>query len=470
MALNKKYILQGLFVFTTLWILYFISTLTQPTETIPISSWSCRGKDRNRICEFTNFCIDRNTGPFIIHPNRQPPKINMGNVGEEGDYWFEPKRVAEPLHAIRMNQTLFVYGLYSPFHFSHFLYNGLMPLFSTMIDYNVLPNDWTLRVDTYWNKHTVIDLVLPTDKDMVLESKDVLTDRQMKPSYQPMCFARAVVGTGNRCSLWYCDSHIPSTHYASFKQYVFSKPHEAENSCLTSVIEHKATGKYRIGLLNRKHTRHITNMPELIDRLKQEGDFAIESIDFDQSACDIVHTAQAVKDLDILIAPFGNGLGAGLFMKEDAALISISARWYSEDWFKYPMTAIGRRIFNYECDRTECQEFEPELAASILKNYDVKLNETEMNSFVTEQYAGEVMSRYLPGREWDPIHQYHKDVSRKVDVDKFLPYLRMVLENKPNKNMTYPETCQKENVCCDTDCGGPLERNILKEPNPWQLQ
>lgn len=154
-------------------------------------------------------------------------------------------------------------------------------------------------------------------------------------------------------------------------------------------------------------------------------------------------------------------------MKDDAVLISISARWYNEDWFKYPMTAIGRRIFNFDCQNKSCQEYEPELAATILKEYDIVLNETEMQSFITEKYPEDVMKNYLPGKEWNPIFQYQKDVARRVDVDAFIPFLRMIIKNKPPKDVKYPDTCKKDNACCDTDCVRPLRRNVFSESNAW---
>lgn len=52
-----------------------------------------------------------------------------------------------------------------------------MPLYSTMQEYKASSSSWTMRVLTQWNKHTTIDLVLPSDKDVVLESNDVLTSK-----------------------------------------------------------------------------------------------------------------------------------------------------------------------------------------------------------------------------------------------------------------------------------------------------
>lgn len=465
----KQYFAYASLCILTSWTFIYIWWRSKDTTTIQNSTWKCKGEGASQICEFTNFCVDSTHGPFIIQQTSKasmPPRINMMNADEH--IWFQPKIMSHAINAIHINETVFVYGLYSPFHFSHFLYNGLMPLYSTMKEYNAPSTSWTMRVATQWNKHKKADLVLPSAQDIVLEKADVLTRKQVLPGYKPMCFAKAVVGTGNRCSLWHCDTQIPSTHYASFKKYVLDQQPTTNNTCLNSIVTYKSTGKYKIGILNRKHTRHITNIPELINQLMQQGDeYAIKTIDFDQPGCDMIHTARAVKDLDILIAPFGNGLGSGLFMKDDAVLISISARYYNEDWFKYPMTAIGRRIFNFECRFTTCQEYDPLLATSILSQFGVSLNTTEMQQFMTEKYP-HFLATYLPGKEYHPIYQYQKDVKRRVDVEKFIPYLKQVMESKPQVGISYPETCNKENVCCDTDCGGPLGRNIFGENHAWK--
>ncbi|KAI7884144.1 uncharacterized protein EV154DRAFT_428042 [Mucor mucedo] len=289
-----------------------------------------------------------------------------------------------------------------------------------------------------------------------------------------MCFPKAVVGTGNRCSLFYCEGQIPSQHYQEFKDYVLEQPVQPNNTCEASRVSYKETGQYRVGILNRQKSRRITNVPELIERMmaldkvKDGIDYSVVTIDFEKG-CDLIHTANVVKDLDILIAPFGNGLGSGLFMKNDATVISIPSRYYTEDWFKYPMTAIGRRLFEFQCDSSHCQEYEEDRAAEILNRYGVVLNATEMTEFVASAYPREVLLNHLPEEKiYTPIGLYHKDVERRIDVDGFLPFLKKVMDNKPPPNMTFPDTCKKENVCCDSDCGGPLSRNIFGENNAWK--
>lgn len=466
----KRYIVYIIIAVISIWTLSYYMWFHSTGTIIQETTWNCTGQGRNKICEFKNFCIDSYHGPFVIS-DREPPRINVMNTGDAEDLWFQPKQIrsSHGVHADHVDETVFAYSLYSPYHFSYSLFNGLMPLYSIMQEKKAPSTSWTLRVGTYDNKHTEIDLLLPTtSKDIVLEKADVLTSKQTLPNYKPMCFSKAVVGAGNRCSLWYCDSQIPSQHYASFKAFALSRPVVPNNPCASSIVTYKPHGQYKIGILNRKKTRHITNIPQLIQRLTTELDAAVVTIDFEKG-CDIVNTAHAVKDLDVLIAPFGNGLGAGLFMKDDAVVISIAARYYNEPWFKYPMTAIGRRIFNFECINSICQEYDQELAKSVLDEVGVQLNKTEMQEFLSTGNPENVLSPYLPNSNpWDPFLQYAKDVSRRVDVDRFIPFLKQIMDSKPPKNMTFPESCRTPNVCCDLDCEVPLNRNVFGENNAWK--
>lgn len=424
------------------------------------SEWTCKGQGRNQVCEFTNFCVDRYHGPFIV-THDEPPNINLINTGKGEDIWFKPKVLTHQTNAKYIDETLFVYGFYSPFHFSHFLYNSLMPLYSIMQDNNGTASSWTLRGTTYWNQHTKLDMNIPSGNDIVLDNKDVLTEKQLMPPYKPICFSKAIVGTGNRCSLWYCDGQIPSAHYESFKSYILNQSIDNTSLCLNSPVIYKDNSNTRIGILNRGKTRHITNLPELIDKLSAL-DVSISTIDFD-SGCDLKSTAHLVKDLDVLIAPFGNALGSGLFMKNNSVIISIASRWYNEDWFKWPMTAIGRRIYNFECTDAQCQEYDAELLEKILMGFNVKLDKTELQQVLTQQNPVDILTKYVPGQEWKIIEQYHKDVSRRIDVDSFIPFLNEILKAD---NVGYVELCHNKQ-CCNDDCSGPLERNVFGRYNAW---
>src|SRR6266540_3159571 len=72
------------------------------------------------------------TGPFIVqnssHPH--PPPANLIAANKEVDKAWSP-RVFSQFPSARyawVDETVFVYGLYSPYHMGHWMFNGLMPL------------------------------------------------------------------------------------------------------------------------------------------------------------------------------------------------------------------------------------------------------------------------------------------------------------------------------------------------------
>lgn len=470
---HKKLYYLIIFSFSFWILLYFYKNTNY--RKIEESTWECYGdNERSKICEFTNFCIDRINGPFIITKNNNIPKINLINAENTDDMWFSPKIIKYKFINFGnfIDKKLFVYGLYSPFHFSHFLYNGLIPLYSTILD-KTLNNQskiWLLRGTTFWNKNSKLEMdYINIEKDIVLDYKDVLTNKQILPPYIPICFSKAIVGTGNKCSLWYCENQIKQTHYKSFRENVFNHVEKNKNStCFKKSNFIYNNGSINIGILNRNETRHITNLQEVIKEMKNKiQNISIKTINFDKG-CSIKDTSNIVKDLDILVAPFGNGLGSGLFMKENTILISIDSRWYSEDWFHWPMTSIGRRIYNFECTNKKCQENDIDLLENLLNDKNITLNDKEKYLLMTKENPYEILTPYLPGNEWSIIGQYRKNSKRKIDVNKFIDFLKDLLKDYPN-NKTYIEIC-KDGKCCKNgdNCKGQLERNIYGINNSWK--
>ncbi|KAI9480484.1 MAG: hypothetical protein EXX96DRAFT_562977 [Benjaminiella poitrasii] len=459
---------------STLYYIYFNTTIS--TDPALRSTWTCTGEGRHQICQVNHFCIDRRHGPFVVSSDPFPA-INLINTGETEDIWFKAQHYPSLPASLQpprfINSTLFVYGLYSPYHFSHALYNGLMPLYSTMLEHGATDDSWTLRATTYDNAHPdrALPMLLPNHRgrELVMEAKD-MQDRdrqQLPPTLSTLCFDRAVVGTGNRCSLWYCEGQIHQSHYEAYKRFIEQQP-ITNNSCEAAVVNYNSSNKVTIGLLNRRHTRHITNLPELIQALTPK--YAVRTIDFDVEGCDLVHTAHVVRDLDVLVAPFGNGLGAGLFMRpQTTALVSISARFYSESWFKYPMMAIGRRIYDFACDEASCEEFDDRLARALI---DRGWSEQELQEFFMlrpDELDRSPLFAGLDAEErWRRYLQYHKDVARRIDVPRFVRYLEdVVLANTPSLNTSFVDQCRRPNGCCDLECQGALDRNVFGNQNAW---
>ncbi|KAI8343406.1 hypothetical protein BC941DRAFT_411279 [Chlamydoabsidia padenii] len=446
--------IQKVLLYCTALIYLTYSLYLYSTEPIQTSEWTCYGNSsRSTICEFTHFCIDQIHGPFILSSSSTPPpQINLINSDKEGDMWFTPKVINSKYYRGKYRKdkdTLFVYGLYSPFHFSHYVYNGLIPLYSTIRHYTDkfdVYDTWLFRAKTFWNEHTQLDMSIWSSSplsfhDIVLDKHDLLTENQHLPPYSiPMCFKRAIVGTGNQCSLWYCEQDIPHGDYMAFRDDIFRLPLTSTDPCLHSVITFNGQNKtgVNIGILNRRKSRHITNVPELVQAILQEipNVSQIRLISFDEG-CNIRSTAHLVEDVDVLIAPFGNGLGAGLFMKKkNAMVIAIDARWYSESWFYWPMTSIGIRLYSFQCDRPICQEYEWDL----IKSLSPDISHSDALSVM--------MDPSPPGIDWSVYGMYQKEVSRRVDIELFIPFLR-------NKMAT----TTYDIADCGEVCRAPFDRN-----------
>lgn len=403
-------------------VIYILSTIyVYFTRPIQPSTWRCRGTtERDIVCEFTNFCVDKINGPFILSSEgNKPPKVNVLNVEPTEDIWFEPKvmnSVYRRAHFV--NETLFVYGLYGPYHFSHFIFNGLIPLYSTIREY--LPDNSApyslLRARTYLDRYTPLDmdvLGLPEGHDIVLNYKNVRTALQTTPPFNPICFSRAVVGTGNRCSLPYCEREIPIEDYDAFINDIKKMEVQPEDPCLNSVREYHSGSKTNIkfAILNRKQSRHITNIPDVIEAmLKEFKDVSIKLINYDEG-CNIRSTAQLVEDIDVFISPHGNGLGSGLFMKKGSTVISIDSRWYSEDWFYWPMKAVNVRILYYDCNNPSCQEFDEQLLMKLAPD-------------LTEEQKKEIMTQEVTSVDRLLVEQYRKDSKRRIDIERFIVFLK----------------------------------------------
>ncbi|KAF9146976.1 hypothetical protein BG015_011438 [Linnemannia schmuckeri] len=158
------------------------------------------------------------------------PKVNLLSAGEDSDAFWQPRLQRSWRNVIQahyVNETVFVHGLYSPFHFSHWLYNGMLPLYSTMKRFGGTKDSWTLRAARYqgdpidrqgtWE----MDHFFQTGKELVLSQAEMSTPFQtLPPSDAPICFQRAVIGLGSQCALSYCENNIPAEIYKRFREEI----------------------------------------------------------------------------------------------------------------------------------------------------------------------------------------------------------------------------------------------------------
>ncbi|KAF9322440.1 hypothetical protein BGZ91_004328 [Linnemannia elongata] len=220
---------------------------------LPEATWTCtddhlseqdrdtKTNRRSRQCIVENLCVDRQ-GAFIrsngLGARKNMPEVNLMSSDEVSDVFWQPRLQRSWRKVIRahfVNETLFVNTLYSPSHFSHWLYNGMIPLYSTMKRFGGTKNSWTFRGSQY--HHGSIDRqgtwemehFFQTGKELVLSQAEMSTPFQtLPPPDAPICFQRAVIGLGSQCALSYCENNIPTEIYKAFREeiaeYYWSSP------------------------------------------------------------------------------------------------------------------------------------------------------------------------------------------------------------------------------------------------------
>ncbi|KAI1321228.1 hypothetical protein EDD11_007794 [Mortierella claussenii] len=217
-------------------------TVARPIE-LPEATWTCtddhlseRDKEtksnrRSRQCIVQNLCVDRK-GAFIrnngLWPRKNVPKVNLMSADE--DLFWQPRLQRswrKVILAHFVNETIFVHELFSPFHFSHWLYNGMMPLYSTMKRFGGTKDSWTFRGGQLQYGPTdrqgawEMELFFKTGKELVLSQAEISTPFQsLPPADAPICFRTAVIGLGSQCALEYCENNIPAEIYKSFRDEI----------------------------------------------------------------------------------------------------------------------------------------------------------------------------------------------------------------------------------------------------------
>ncbi|KAF8937994.1 hypothetical protein BGZ47_008761 [Haplosporangium gracile] len=211
---------------------------------IPDSTWTCTDDElsqtekdtqkikRSRQCVVKNLCVDRK-GAFIRSNSLNlgsMPEVNLMSADSAADIYWKPRverAESKVMKAHYVNETLFVHAIYSPGHFSHWLYNGMLPLYSTMKRFNGTKDSWTFLAEYIyydpenkgsggWEMRQVF-----TGFELVPSQDQLVTDFQMlPPSDAPVCFRSAVVGLGSQCALPYCEFNIPAEVYSSFRDVV----------------------------------------------------------------------------------------------------------------------------------------------------------------------------------------------------------------------------------------------------------
>ncbi|GJJ76129.1 hypothetical protein EMPS_08488 [Entomortierella parvispora] len=455
------------------------ATWTCTDDDLSRSEQESKSNRRSRQCVVENFCVDRKGG-FIRKEGyfrKNVPKVNLMASDEESDQMWQPRMErlswfgSKTIKAHFVNDTVFVHSFYSHFHFSHWLYNGMTPLYSTMKRFGHTRDSWTFRAARFWADPIdrqgtwEMDHFFQTGRELVLREEELSTSFQtLPPKDAPICFRRAVIGLGSQCALGYCEKNIPTEVYKAFRdeiadfywktpltwqshlknaQYAIDhgldhQEHETighktkkrwlddnENlektqalvrkSNITGVLERRqekgaqdttqlkcleiaryynferavpghgqeqgevtsrigqrnpdyvdlestyentitAGGKRQlvVGILQRESSRRLLNGDELVEKLVQAG-FRVKWMSFDHG-CGLAETAYLLRDVNVLISPHGNALGASIFMPTHdpvSSIISVDTSRYTEDWFMSTSSALGQRFVQTWCGPTQ---------------------------------------------------------------------------------------------------------------------
>ncbi|KAI9489738.1 hypothetical protein BDB00DRAFT_841164 [Zychaea mexicana] len=337
-------------------------------------------------------------------------------------------------------------------------------------------------------------------RDIVTDTHSLTSDQQLVLKRgETVCFSKAVIGAGVACSLsYYCEQPIDSDIYASFRDeavdyYVtqgrwqqhneHSLLHDAnrdDQACVESMQVHAPPNTMNntrvIAILNRSKNRRITNEQEIVDALKSK--YIIKLLSFDKG-CSLASSAYLLHDVDVLISPHGSQEGAAIFMKDNSVVLSVDSRGYSEDWFAYPFTAMGRRFYNFECQAMNCVDTDVALAKRKFEEVGVYLpsldavqecaswsNNRSPDACIKE-YLGDTVDSEKASKA--SLH-YLKDAPRRADMSRLVPFITNVMREFDDfRDMSYRQICDMEK-CCGYNCGYALGTNVYGTDRGGQMK
>ncbi|KAG0337789.1 hypothetical protein BG000_004976 [Podila horticola] len=374
------------------------------------------------------------------------------------------------------NETVFVYGVFQPGHFSHFLYDGLLPLYSTMKRFQGTTSSWLLRQAEYVGENTVGQAAWKMDaitsgQELVLKSFEVVSPFQiLPPKSAPICFDRAVIGLGSQCGLSYCAANTPIEVYKAYRDQIqdyymstTSQWHEfidqekrlhstsafSPMNCIntaryynfqhpTSGIEAGGEPLFRQGvqdpdasdpseppsnsspvvaIIERRGTRSVINLDKLIEQVVAKG-FRLKVITYDQG-CGIPQVAYMMRDVNILISPHGNALGGSLWMpdKPFPLVVSIDTTKYHESWFMSTTTVLAQRMIVHRCGPKHSNSLPAESTCPYVRDLDLARRYLKQLDWTLDQDTAEEDIQALTGPEY-PIELFDK-----YGGDKLHPFL-----------------------------------------------
>ena len=461
------------------------------------SSWTCTGQVRGRHCTVNNICIQPwRPIPFVVLRESTDPEQLYANIMAADDaadiLWRPEIRYKLPQGASYVhNMTLVIHELYYPEHFSHWIFNGILPLYHIMRQHDLHWHNVVLYRPITPSLKTPLEFLEeffahPFDPAESSESGITATIRRLIlgafQHKETLCFPKAIIGYNNSCPFGYCANTISPHHAYAFQRIML---HLAEQPSLPKTLTQLAALErhihdklsypplinlsnttQRIILLNRAVSRRVPNMNELHKALQIRFPSAIvESMQLD-TPISTFEGIRRFKNVTILVAPHGNGLGNAVWMPRGSAVLSLTSRWSGgEWWFTEPLVLTGRRFWDWECQHDDCVATNDDLTQQCLRNEGLSLDVAHAGFQALQRESWESfwqaihtskLSVATDQQRWCRAWECNlKDTPRKVDVDQIVGLVQHILETLPRQE-TFQHLCETNECCKSSRCSNVL--------------
>lgn len=272
-----------------------------------------------------------------------------------------------------------------------------------------------------------------------------------------------------------------------------------------------------VGILQREESRRLVNVDDLIDGLVKAG-FRVKWLSFDHG-CGLAETAYLLRDINVMISPHGNAIGASIFMPSHdpvPTIISVDNSRHWETWFKYTATVLGQRFIHTICgpheflDESQKERCSPHYRdldsanwllkvvglvlgvpkSMIISDKDIKdkglsrgkirdgyrkyvqrhpeaqqLAREELEIMISPD-PSQVMNKYGDDA-WVFQDEYWKGATRYIDVERTVKFIQRLQADKDREvlstnspQQTYMEYVRKGEACGFQGCADILRRNV----------
>ncbi|RWS10449.1 protein O-linked-mannose beta-1:4-N-acetylglucosaminyltransferase 2-like protein [Dinothrombium tinctorium] len=341
---------------------------TSEASQIWSSVW-CNGRNHVlRKCRFRNLCYKRDTNDYLFVKQERksiesglpedrfkPSLCELSSIEDHNKYYFNyvelPFRHFQTLIA-NYNYTLrfvenrtFIFGRFKPDNLMHLLHDDIIPLFATLLEFD-LSDNFHLLIDDQWPSHS--DSLLKFSDEIyakLFRMKSIIFVNELNDK-DIICFESAFVGL-NRNTIWYnYGFHEP-------QKPIYRSPNERESlQNIVHLIFSKLIDNYTIcaekyvTLLSRTSTRLILNENELLDLLIKSSHLKVLKVNVEDfhSFSELLYKVHCSS---VLIGVHGSALILSLFMLPNSALVEIFPFGINNDHYTPYKTLAEYMNINY---------------------------------------------------------------------------------------------------------------------------